>query len=186
MPSISPFDSLEDRIAFLETRAKCHRRVDLERVMLLGEVVKKSIGHLKCGQLQLRDGQARLVADAATLENRCRRTNKTATSLVMTHMEQLDSILKLHVDRDTILKRVETLVGKLVVRISSLESQVKEFTCVLCYVRARNACLMPCSHGQFCSTCINKMFTDMSSGGEDAIPCPICRVPANSFVIIRN
>ena len=186
MPTISPFDSLEDRIAFLETRAKCHRRVDLERVMLLGEVVKKSIGHLKCGQLQLRDGQARLVADAATLENRCRRTNNTAMSLIMTHMEELDSVLKLHAGRETSLQRVEKLVGNLVARISSLESQVKEFTCVLCYVRARNACLMPCSHGQFCSTCINKMFTDMSSGGEDAIPCPICRVPANSFVIIRN
>lgn len=66
-------------------------------------------------------------------------------------------------------------------RIEVVEKSIEEFTCILCCERKRNVCLIPCSHGQYCSHCVNKLFQR-----SDEPKCPICRGTVRSFVVIRN
>tara|TARA_B110000967_G_C18853785_1_gene546014 strand:- start:210 stop:704 length:495 start_codon:yes stop_codon:yes gene_type:complete len=65
-------------------------------------------------------------------------------------------------------------------RITYLEKSLAEFTCAICLVNKRNAVLIPCEHGQFCSDCINIIFR------KETPLCPICRTVVDAFIIIKN
>uniref|UniRef100_A0A8C7ES96 E3 ubiquitin-protein ligase NEURL3 n=1 Tax=Neovison vison TaxID=452646 RepID=A0A8C7ES96_NEOVI len=43
-----------------------------------------------------------------------------------------------------------------------------ELECIICFDRAANTCLLPCSHAYFCSSCAGRVL-------RDSAKCPVCR-----------
>ena len=66
-------------------------------------------------------------------------------------------------------------------RLKDAEKQLEEFTCSICYVRQRNVCLQPCSHGQFCAACVRDLYSR-----NDRPRCPICRTYIDCFVVVQT
>ena len=138
-----------------------------ERVLVVGTALRDGMNILNADQEK--HFKAHLVLDNKVAEN-----GKKTCRLLESQMLELKSLLKLH-------KEHSAIIAILDMRVEALEKAGEDFRCVVCFERHRNACLLPCSHGQFCSHCVAELYKN-----EEDVQCPICRQKVDSFVIVRN
>lgn len=53
--------------------------------------------------------------------------------------------------------------------------------CVVCFERPRDIVLLPCGHVVLCERCMKEHF-----GAQVEPPCPLCRTPISSHMLLKN